>query len=287
MTVLWGLLRNRAAAFGLGLTALLALLALFAPWVAPYRPDEIHPIDSLVPPSAGYWLGTDDLGRDILSRIVYGARASLMVGAIAVGIAATIGIPLGLVAGYVGGGLDGLVMRLMDALLAFPAILLAIALMAVLGPSLQNAMVAIGIVFVPAFARITRANTLSLREKEFVEAARALGAGSVYIAAGVILPNCPVAIVSEILGDPCTLIIVRDLCGGPKRYGELTSSQPHTSTRTLTKKLRLLEEGGHIVRKVFDEHPPHVEYHLSPRGKGLRPIITAMRKYGAGDEHYS
>jgi DNA-binding HxlR family transcriptional regulator len=99
--------------------------------------------------------------------------------------------------------------------------------------------------------------------------------------------NCPVAIVSEILGDPCTLIIVRDLCGGPKRYGELTSSQPHTSTRTLTKKLRLLEEGGHIVRKVFDEHPPHVEYHLSPRGKGLRPIITAMRKYGAGDEHYS
>jgi peptide/nickel transport system permease protein len=113
-----------------------------------------------------------------------------MVGSIAVGIAASIGIPLGLLAGYVGGRVDGLVMRLMDALLAFPAILLAIALMAVLGPSLQNAMVAIGIVFVPAFARITRANTLSLREKEFVEAARALGAGSLYIAAGVILPNC-------------------------------------------------------------------------------------------------
>jgi peptide/nickel transport system permease protein len=113
-----------------------------------------------------------------------------MVGAIAVGIAASVGIPLGLLAGYVGGRLDGVIMRLMDALLAFPAILLAIALMAVLGPSLQNAMVAIGIVFIPAFARITRANALSLREKEFVEAARALGAGSVYIAAGVILPNC-------------------------------------------------------------------------------------------------
>ncbi len=190
MTVLKGLLRSRTAAFGLGLTGVLALLAVFAPWVAPYRPDEIHPIDSLLPPSARYWLGTDDLGRDILSRIVYGARASLMVGAIAVGIAASVGIPLGLLAGYVGGRLDGLIMRLMDALLAFPAILLAIALMAVLGPSLQNAMVAIGIVFVPAFARITRANTLSIREKEFVEAARALGAGSVYIAAGVILPNC-------------------------------------------------------------------------------------------------
>jgi peptide/nickel transport system permease protein len=190
MTFLWGLLRNRTAAFGLALTSLLVLLAVFAPWVAPYRPDEIHPIDSLLPPSARYWLGTDDLGRDILSRIVYGARASLMVGAIAVGIAASVGIPLGLLAGYVGGRLDGFVMRVMDAVLAFPAILLAIALMAVLGPSLQNAMVAIGIVFIPAFARITRANALSLREKEFVEAARALGAGSVYIAGGVILPNC-------------------------------------------------------------------------------------------------
>jgi peptide/nickel transport system permease protein len=190
MMVLWGLLRNRTAAFGLGLTAILVLLALLAPWVAPYRPDEIHPIDSLLAPSPRYWLGTDDLGRDVLSRIVFGARASLMVGAIAVGIAAAVGVPLGLVAGYLGGRLDGLVMRLMDALLAFPAILLAIALMAVLGPSLQNAMVAIGIVFIPAFARITRANTLSIREKEFVEAARALGAGSVYIALGVILPNC-------------------------------------------------------------------------------------------------
>ena len=186
MTILRGLLANRTAALGFGLTVLLAVLAVFAPWVAPYRPDEIHPIDSLLP----YWLGTDDLGRDILSRIVYGARASLMVGAIAVGIAASVGIPLGLLAGYVGGRVDGFVMRLMDAILAFPAILLAIALMAVLGPSLQNAMVAIGIVFVPAFARITRANTLSLREKEFVEAARALGAGSIYIAVGVILPNC-------------------------------------------------------------------------------------------------
>src|SRR5262249_57836169 len=106
------------------------------------------------------------------------------------GIADWAGIPWCLLVGYVGGWLDGFIMRLMDALLAFTAILLAIALMAVLGPSLQNAMVAIGIVFVPAFARITRANTLSLREKEFVEAARALGAGSVYIAAGVILPNC-------------------------------------------------------------------------------------------------
>jgi ABC-type dipeptide/oligopeptide/nickel transport system permease subunit len=188
--LLRALLGSRTAAFGLALTTLLVLVALLAPWLAPYRQDEIHPLDSLTPPSAAYLLGTDDLGRDILSRIIYGARVSLMVAGIAIGIAALVGVPLGLAAGYAGGALDSLLMRLMDALLAFPAILLAIALMAVLGPSLHNAMIAIGIIYVPAFARITRANVLSLREVEFVEAARALGAGSVYVAALVILPNC-------------------------------------------------------------------------------------------------
>jgi peptide/nickel transport system permease protein len=188
--VLRALLESRTAAFGLGLTVALVLAALFAPLLAPYRPDEIHPIDSLLPPTGRYPMGTDDLGRDILSRVVFGARVSLMVGGIAIGIAALAGVPLGLLAGYVGGRVDGLVMRVMDAMLAFPAILLAIALMAVLGPSLQNAMIAIGIIYVPAFARITRANVLSLREKEFVEAARALGAGSLYVAVLVILPNC-------------------------------------------------------------------------------------------------
>jgi ABC-type dipeptide/oligopeptide/nickel transport system permease subunit len=141
-------------------------------------------------PSARYWLGTDDLGRDILSRIIFGARVSLMVGTIAIGIAAVAGVSLGLAAGFLGGRIDGLIMRVMDALLAFPAILLAIALMAVLGPSLENAMIAIGIISIPTFARITRANVLSLREQEFVEAARALGGGGLYLALVVILPNC-------------------------------------------------------------------------------------------------
>jgi peptide/nickel transport system permease protein len=188
--VLRSLVASRTASVGLGLTAALALAAVAAPAVAPYRPDEIHPLDSLAPPSRHYLLGTDDLGRDVLSRVVFGARVSLMVGAIAIGIAAATGVPLGLLAGYQGGRLDGLIMRVMDALLAFPAILLAIALMAVLGPSLENAMIAIGVISVPAFARITRANVLSLREREFVEASRALGAGSLYIATLVILPNC-------------------------------------------------------------------------------------------------
>jgi peptide/nickel transport system permease protein len=184
------LLGSRTATFGFALSVLLVFTALLAPWIAPYRPDEIHPIDSLVAPSARYWLGTDDLGRDILSRLIFGARVSLMVGTIAIGIAALAGVSLGLAAGYLGGRIDGLIMRVMDALLAFPAILLAIALMAVLSPSLENAMIAIGIISVPAFARITRANVLSLREKEFVEASRALGGGGLYLSSLVILPNC-------------------------------------------------------------------------------------------------
>ncbi len=184
------LLQSRTAFFGLVLSVLLVVAAVLAPWIAPYRPDEIHPIDSLMAPSARYWLGTDDLGRDILSRIIFGARVSLMVGTIAIGIAAVAGVSLGLAAGFLGGRIDGLIMRVMDALLAFPAILLAIALMAVLGPSLENAMIAIGIISIPAFARITRANVLSLREKEFVEAARALGGGGFYLASVIILPNC-------------------------------------------------------------------------------------------------
>jgi peptide/nickel transport system permease protein len=184
------LLQSRTALFGLVLSVLLVVVAVLAPRIAPYRPVEIHPIDSLMAPSARYWLGSDDLGRDILSRIIFGARVSLMVGTIAIGIAAVAGVSLGLAAGFLGGRIDGLIMRVMDALLAFPAILLAIALMAVLGPSLENAMIAIGIISIPAFARITRANVLSLREKEFVEAARALGGGGFYLASVVILPNC-------------------------------------------------------------------------------------------------
>jgi peptide/nickel transport system permease protein len=188
--ILHTLFGSRTAAIGAVLTVLLIVTALFAPWIAPYRQDEIHPIDSLLPPSAKYLLGTDDLGRDILSRIIFGARVSLMVGAIAIGIAAAAGVSLGLAAGYLGGAVDSAIMRVMDALLAFPAILLAIALMAVLGPSLENAMIAIGVISIPAFARITRANVLSLREQEFIEASRALGAGDVYLTALVILPNC-------------------------------------------------------------------------------------------------
>jgi peptide/nickel transport system permease protein len=168
---------------------LVAVAAVAAPWLAPYSPTEMN-VDLLTGPSARHPLGTDDLGRDILSRIVHGASVSVLVGVISMGTAAVLGVPLGLIAGYRGGLADTVIMRVLDALMAFPAILLAIAIMAVLGPSLPNAMLAIGIIYIPPFARIVRASVLSLREQEFVDAARGLGAGNPRIVARHVLPNC-------------------------------------------------------------------------------------------------
>jgi len=182
--------RDRAALAGLVLFLGILALALFAEWVAPFDPAAVHVRDRLQLPSATYLLGTDELGRDVLSRIIFGARVSLAVGLIAVGVAATIGIVLGLSGGYYGGLADSLIMRGLDGLLAFPAVILALAIMTGLGPSLVNATIAIGIVSIPTFARITRGSILSLREKEFVEAARVSGATDRYLMARVLLPNC-------------------------------------------------------------------------------------------------
>ncbi len=183
------LLGSRAACLGLAVVAIVGLTGALAPVVAPYPPTELH-ADLLSPPGARYVLGTDDLGRDILSRIIHGAPLSLMVGLISIGTAALAGVPLGLLAGYRGGLTDTVIIRCLDGLMAFPAILLAIAIMAVLGPSLRNAMIAIGVIYIPPFARLTRANVLSLREREFVQAARCLGAGSLRNILRHVLPNC-------------------------------------------------------------------------------------------------
>jgi peptide/nickel transport system permease protein len=184
------LCRDRAALLGVGLFLLLVLAALFADLISPYDPVAIHIQDRLQGPSARYLLGTDELGRDVLSRIIHGARASLTVGVIAVTIAATAGVSLGLLSGYAGGWIDGVVMRCLDGVLAFPAIILALAIVTALGPNLGNAMIAIGIVTIPYFARIVRGSVLSLKEKEFVEAARAAGAVHGYVMLRVLLPNC-------------------------------------------------------------------------------------------------
>jgi peptide/nickel transport system permease protein len=182
--------RDRTAMLGIALFLAILGLAAFANLVAPYDPAAVHVRDRLQLPSATYLLGTDELGRDLLSRIIFGARVSLLVGLIAVGIAASIGILLGLLGGYYGGLADSLIMRALDGLLAFPAVILALAIMTVLGPSLGNAMIAIGIVSIPTFARIARGSVLSLREKEFVEAARVGGATDRYLMLRVLLPNC-------------------------------------------------------------------------------------------------
>ncbi|GAB4458064.1 MAG: ABC transporter permease [Anaerolineae bacterium] len=168
---------------------ILIFTAIFGPMLAPYDPNNIDMANRFAPPSLNHPMGTDDFGRDILSRIMVGARVSLQVGLIAVGLAATVGTSLGLLAGYTGRLTDEIIMRIMDILFAFPAILLAIAIMAALGKGITNAMIAIGIVYVPIFARIARSSVLSVREEEFVDAARAIGSTDGRIMTRHIFPN--------------------------------------------------------------------------------------------------
>ncbi len=181
--------RNRLALIGLwvvlGVILAAALASLFAP-ADPAKPDFVN---LLQPPSRAHLLGTDDLGRDELSRIIYGARTSLLAGVISVGIALVVGLPLGLLAGYFRGQVDNFLMRLTDALLSFPFLVLALAIAAILGAGLGKAMIAIGIVFTPGFIRLSRAQVLSERERAYVEAARALGAADARIVLRHILPN--------------------------------------------------------------------------------------------------
>lgn len=168
--------RHRLAVAAMIFLAFLFFSALFPQLITRFDPLAIVMEERLLEPSAQHWLGTDDFGRDIFARIVHGARISLEVGVIAVGIAATTGILFGLLAGFFGGLVDSIIMRIMDVIFAFPAILLAIAIVALLGPSTQNVMIAIGIIYIPIFARIVRGSTLELRVQDYIEAAHAGGA---------------------------------------------------------------------------------------------------------------
>jgi len=181
--------RNRLALIGLWVMLGVFLSAAIAPFVAPADPTKTDFGALLLPPSRAHLLGTDDLGRDILSRIIFGARTSLLAGVISVGLAMCVGLPLGLMSGYFRGQLDNVVMRITDALLSFPFLVLALAIAAVLGAGLSKAMIAIGIVFTPGFIRLSRAQVLSERERTYVEAARAMGASDRRIIWLHILPN--------------------------------------------------------------------------------------------------
>ena len=181
--------RRKGAMAALVVVVLLILVAVLAPWVAPYDPTKTSFAMVRKAPSWAHWLGTDEVGRDILSRVIFGARASLSAGLVSVSIAVGAGVPLGLLAGYAGGWIDAVLSRVVDAMLAIPFLILAIAMAAFLGPSLSNAMIAIGVTATPVFIRLTRGQTLGAKVEDYVEAARAVGNPHWRIALRHVLPN--------------------------------------------------------------------------------------------------
>lgn len=186
---LWSLLlRNRLAALGLTFIFIWTVIAIIAPWIAPHDPYATNMANKLQAPSASHWFGTDNFGRDILSRVLYGARISIWTGLIAVGISFIIGVPLGGIAAYYGGRTGTIIMRLMDILLSFPSLVLSMAIAASIGAGLTSAMIAVGIVGIPEFARLMFGQTVSLRE-EYIEASRAIGVKNTVILYRHILPN--------------------------------------------------------------------------------------------------
>ena len=201
------LFRHKGAVVGLIVIATFTVLAVFASLIVPYDPIATSWTAVRKPPSALHWFGTDDLGRDIFARVIYGARASLMAGAISVGIALGIGVPFGLLSGYRGGFIDALISRITDAMLACPFLILAIALAAFLGPSLGNAMIAIGVSRMPVFVRLTRGQAMSVKVEDYVEAARAMGNPRWRIALFHILPNImPALLVQATLSIAAAII---------------------------------------------------------------------------------
>jgi peptide/nickel transport system permease protein len=209
---LWGdalrrLARNRGAAVGGLVFLLVVLLALAAPVLAPHDPVRLNVVESLEAPGARHWLGTDQFGRDVLSRIIYGSRVSVAMGIVAVAISVGAGSMLGLLAGFYRGPVDLVVMRLVDVMLAFPGILLALVIIAVLGPDLKSAMIAVGISGMPLFIRVVRASTLAVRDLHYVEAAQATGCGDLRVLARHVLPNVLTPIIVLVtLGIPSAIV---------------------------------------------------------------------------------
>jgi peptide/nickel transport system permease protein len=201
------LVRRKGAMFGLGVILLFALLAVFAAVVSPYDPTAQSWLLVRKAPTMAHWFGTDDVGRDVLTRVIYGTRASLLAGVVSIGIALMVGVPLGLAAGYLGGFFDALISRITDAMLACPFLILAIALAAFLGPKLENAMIAIGITTTPIFVRLTRGQVMTVKVEDYVEAARAVGNPPWRIAFVHILPNIlPALLVQATLSIAAAII---------------------------------------------------------------------------------
>jgi len=201
------LLKRKSAVLGLVIIVLFVAVAVFAPLIAPYDPTQQSWTSIRKPPSWQHWFGTDESGRDLFARVIHGARASLLAGVVSISIALSLGVPVGLLAGYGGRWIDAVIGRITDAMLAIPFLILAIALAAFLGPSLQNAMIAIGLTATPIFVRLTRGQVMAVKVEDYVEAARAVGNPPVRIAVKHILPNILPALIVQATISIATAII--------------------------------------------------------------------------------
>lgn len=188
---------NRGAVGGLAIVLAVLLLAAFAPWLAPYAPDATDSTAFLQPPSLTHWLGTDAIGRDILSRLIFGSRLSLLIGLSVVALAMTVGVTLGLVAGFFRGTLEIVIMRVMDIIMTLPSLLLAVVIVAILGPGLMNAMLAVCVVVLPHYVRITRAAVIAEASRDYVTAAKLSGAGPLRLMFSEVLPNCAAPLIVQ------------------------------------------------------------------------------------------
>ena len=264
LLVLHTVLRDRKGAIGAAVTVALLLVAVAAPWLAPYPPLDMHKGHELQPPTAQYWFGTDEFGRDNLSRIIYGSRISIAVGAAAVFLAGLVGVSTGLAAGYLGGRVDTIIMRAWDGLLAFPGVFLAIGVVAVLGPGPINATLAVAIINVPIFARLARASTLSEKEKEYVEAARAMGSSSTRVMLRAILPNClPAILVQMTLAVPQAILVEASLA-----FLGLGTQPPKPSWGTMLQSARAF-----MTRSAW--------YPIFP-GAAITLLVLALSLFGDG-----
>ena len=258
------LLSQRGAVVGLVILGALALLALGAPWLSPRDPIKTAPREALQPPGGRFVLGSDQLGRDVASRVMHGARISLTVGLVSVSIAIVLGTPTGLVSGFYGGRIDAVLMRVIDVLLAFPGILLALAIVSVLSPGLNNVMIAVGLSNVPAYARLTRASVLTAREQLYVEAARALGGRDVFILSRYIVPNVVAPlIVTATLGLGTAILAAAALS-----FIGLGSQPP------LPEWGRMLSEGRDYLREAW--------WIATFPGLGIMLTVLAMNLLGDG-----
>ncbi|MDQ0430922.1 peptide/nickel transport system permease protein [Planomicrobium stackebrandtii] len=242
------LLKNKAAVIGGLLIVFVVLMAFIGPWIittfTDYRPNQTDLTNKLQGPSASNWFGTDSFGRDIFTRLIFGAKLTLYVGFLSVFIGGIIGVIFGIISGYYGGRVDAVIMRLMDVLLAFPGILLALAIVAVLGGSLTNVIIAVGIFSVPAFARVVRGSTLSVRKLEYVDAVRALGASDFRIIFKHILPN----IMSPIIVQASLRIATAILTGAGLSFLGLGAQPPAPEWGAMLNEGRqYMFEAGHVA----------------------------------------